>query len=203
MTSRHSDTVGIAFEMLLEAIDKEIRSIVTEGMRAFEAQDFGSVTRASNQAERYQSFRKRVMAISEEWKAIASGKNTTERRSEAFSLRQRRNWISRSRLRNSVKGYYIPILQALDELGGSGQTRVVVERMYRLMERRLGPDDHEPLPSKPHIQRWRYMAQMARSAMARKGLLNPDSPRGIWEITEEGRAYLRQHASEDSSDNNS
>jgi len=49
-------------------------------------------------------------------------------------------------------------------------------------------------PLKSGELRWRNTAQWARQKMKDKGLLAGDSPRGIWEITARGRAYLREHA---------
>ncbi len=39
--------------------------------------------------------------------------------------------------------------------------------------------------------RWRNTAQFARNTMVRKGLLKSNSARGIWEITEAGRRFLK------------
>ena len=41
--------------------------------------------------------------------------------------------------------------------------------------------------------RWRVTLRWACHRMKQKGLLAGDSPSGIWEITEEGRACLRRH----------
>ena len=40
---------------------------------------------------------------------------------------------------------------------------------------------------------WRNGAQWARHAMVTEGLLKADSPRGIWEISPAGEAYLAQN----------
>jgi len=61
-----------------------------------------------------------------------------------------------------------------------------------MMKDRLREVDWEMLPNGRSI-RWRNTAQWARYRMIQAGLLAPDSPRGIWEITEAGRAYLREH----------
>jgi len=44
--------------------------------------------------------------------------------------------------------------------------------------------------------RWRNTARWARQWLVREGLLTSDSPRGVWEITEAGRAHLREHQAE-------
>jgi len=50
--------------------------------------------------------------------------------------------------------------------------------------------DLEPLASDPKTPRWRNAACWARSAMVNEGLLKSDSPRGVWEISAEGRKRL-------------
>ena len=42
----------------------------------------------------------------------------------------------------------------------------------------------------PGLPRWRNTAQWARNAMVKEGLLASDSPRGVWEITAEGKQWL-------------
>ncbi len=89
-----------------------------------------------------------------------------------------------------VHAYWVPILQSLVEMGGAGSGDEVIERVGRKMESILKPADYERLPSGIEI-RWRNRAAWQRFNMRREGLLSPDSPRGIWEITEEGRKWLQ------------
>jgi len=39
--------------------------------------------------------------------------------------------------------------------------------------------------------RWRNRARFARLRMKERGLLSNESPRGVWEISDIGRAYLK------------
>jgi hypothetical protein len=52
--------------------------------------------------------------------------------------------------------------------------------------------DYDPLASDPDLPRWRNAAQWARSMMVKEGLLKADSPRGVWEIADKGRAVLQE-----------
>ena len=91
--------------------------------------------------------------------------------------------------------YKIPILQVLTGLGGQGKTDEIVERVYEKMKDILNPVDLETLPSGVD-SRWKNTAQWARNTMVNEGLLEKDSPRGIWEITEKGKNYLNEHSNE-------
>jgi hypothetical protein len=57
------------------------------------------------------------------------------------------------------------------------------------MKNILNSYDEEPLRSRRNVKRCENTARWARQKMVEKGLLAKDSPRGIWEITEEGRKY--------------
>jgi hypothetical protein len=56
----------------------------------------------------------------------------------------------------------------------------------------MSDHDYQPLPSDPDIIRWRKTGQWCRNTMVRQGLLKRDSPRGIWEISEEGKRLFRR-----------
>ena len=84
--------------------------------------------------------------------------------------------------RTPMGDYYQPILQALNESGGSARVNDVLERLEQSMKGMLREVDYEPLASDGML-RWRKTAQWARDAMVKEGLLKSNSPRGIWEIT--------------------
>lgn len=90
--------------------------------------------------------------------------------------------------------YVIPILQALVEVGGRGRTSDIVERVGEIMKGRLNEYDYKTLGSGQI--RWRNTAQWTRHTMAEMNppLLIPQVPgaaTGWWEITEDGREYLK------------
>ncbi len=193
--SQNSDTVSIAFEMLLEAIDKEIRAVMERGMRAFEAHDFQQAAESSQRADLLKQFRGRVETISQEWKAISRGPQKRSSKSRLPSARTEEPRRLPKGVRTPEEAYYLPILRVLDQMGGSGKATAVLDQIYHLMGSQLNAVDFEPLPSNPREIRWRNTAQWARKTLIQQGLLSPNSPIGVWEITEAGREYLRQHGS--------
>ncbi|MGB6895777.1 MAG: winged helix-turn-helix domain-containing protein [Dehalococcoidia bacterium] len=98
--------------------------------------------------------------------------------------------------RTQERDFRLPILEALDELGGRARAEDVRPLLERKMEGKLRPDDHGTLPSNGEL-RWWNSAKYERKHMLRMGppLLNPSSPRRWWELTDAGREYLRRHAS--------
>lgn len=103
---------------------------------------------------------------------------------------ERRTKLKRG-LRSPETAFYVPILKALDELGGTARTADVVTRVGELMADALLPDDREPLPS-TGVPRWENTTQFARYSMVRGGLLKPDSRRGVWTISEKGVEHLQR-----------
>jgi len=80
--------------------------------------------------------------------------------------------------------YFGPLLDALRALGGSGTPEEVVERIA--LDLGLSDDvQDEPLPSGE--SRYRNQVAWARFYLVREGLID-SSKRGIWSLTERGRA---------------
>jgi hypothetical protein len=104
---------------------------------------------------------------------------------------------SRDRATNSMKTsqeeYVIPILKAIEQLGGRGRSREVLDIVYETMKSIFNSIDLEKLPSGSDI-RWRNTARWARNTMVNQDLLKNDSTRGIWEISEKGKNYLKEHS---------
>lgn len=88
-------------------------------------------------------------------------------------------------------GYRMPILKALIELNGKGEARDILARIYEILEDRLSDVDLRIITSGEYS--WRKSAQWERLTMKKEGLLRSDSPRGIWEISELGRNYYKDH----------
>ena len=85
-----------------------------------------------------------------------------------------------------------PILESLVELGGSAKGSLVLDSVFQKMKGKLSERDLEPPPSKLSTPRWLKQANWCRFDLVRKHrFLKPDSPRGVWEITDLGRNYLK------------
>jgi len=95
--------------------------------------------------------------------------------------------------------YRLPILEALEQLNGRGRVQEVLTIVYEKLEERLTQDDLEPLPS-GEVNRWTNKAMWERLRMVHEGLLRNDSPKGVWEITEAGRLYLRERTHQPNED---
>lgn len=84
--------------------------------------------------------------------------------------------------------YWLPILRTLVEAGGVARANDVIDKVGELVADRLTEADHASL--KIGEVRWRNRVRFARLRMRERGLLKEDSPKGVWEITAEGRRYF-------------
>jgi peptidoglycan/xylan/chitin deacetylase (PgdA/CDA1 family) len=190
MIENNPTNVVAAFEMLLEEIEAEIELVNKVGAKAFEVRDYERARAALEQAGHIIAFRSKVDDVRREWSLLAGQHPEAHETLEDHGGRRNLGRLRRG-LRTPEEAYNLPILQALESLGGSAPVGQVVEKVRQLMAGVLREVDFEPLASDPESPRWRNSAQWARNAMAREGLLKNDSPRGIWELSEAGRLALK------------
>lgn len=84
--------------------------------------------------------------------------------------------------------YEMPLLRALVDAGGSGSSRAITAAVGEYLSAKLTDLDREPLKSGGI--RWQNRIQFVRLRMIERGYIEKDSPRGTWEITDEGRKFL-------------
>jgi hypothetical protein len=85
--------------------------------------------------------------------------------------------------------YEIPILRSLDERGGRAPSREIVEAVGRALGDKLTELDRQPLKSGDI--RWENRTAFVRLRLIERGELVKHSPRGTWEISDDGRKRLR------------
>lgn len=86
--------------------------------------------------------------------------------------------------------YEIPLLESLVELGGRVPTREVLDQLEPKIKGHLTALDQERISS--GSVRWKNRAQFVRLTLVKRGDMVDKSPRGIWEITEQGRRRLKE-----------
>jgi restriction system protein len=177
--SMNSNEVDTAFDIVLEEIENTIEALRQQAIQAIQSGDHNVARDIIDRVVQAAGFRTRVKALLEEWRNVftpAPPPGTRKR-------------LERG-LRTPADAFRIPILVTLVELGGSAPMAEVLKRVEAKMRDQLNEHDYSPLPSDPTLPRWRNTAQWARYEMVREGLMSPNSPRGIWEITQAGRQWL-------------
>lgn len=172
-----------AFDLLLDELESALRSEDRAGSDAFARGDHEGVQAALAKAERIKRTLQAVQDLRRQWSGGGEEPRTRRRVSRG------------SGEVTSIQWFCLPVLKALVELGGSGSQSEVFRQMEPAVAPYLKDGDRRVL--KDGTIRWRGAAAWARYMMVQAGLLRNDSPHGIWEITEEGRRYLKEHEGED------
>jgi hypothetical protein len=185
---RYLDGVIAAFQLLLEEMDKEIDFVKRSGHEALEKSDFVSLEQATQLAKHLTQVRERVTALKEEWLRGSAQSLAVGRRSEKVRQKTRYSRIPGGKALPQ-QAYYRPILEILDSMGGSARSRDVLDRLEEKMRSMLKDVDYEELPSGE--PRWYKQANWARFKLVEMGLMKKGSPSGVWEISLEGREWLK------------
>jgi len=185
-----SDLNG-AFKILIEEFETVLDNIKEEIDGAIEKNDFQSVSECAECAKKVTGFRDKIETLQNEWEQfISTGpERQFKRKKQTPQTPQTPRPLRRlpNGLRTPENAFRFPILNSLIELGGSAQTSKVLDLVYEKMKQTLNEYDHQPLSSPPHDPRWHKTANWCRFFLAQEGFLLSDSPRGVWEITQEGR----------------
>jgi len=219
MIQSNSQNVLAAFDVLIEEIEGALRSINKAGASALEDRNYDRAQTAIEQARRVVVLREKRANLKGEWKnvevAFSEQSDSTQHTPRAASVQRQTSMHAapakprpvvhhelphpvghliagriRKGLRTPEPAFFRPILQALSDLGGSAKRSEVFSLLEQSMRHVLKPIDYQTLSSEAEQLRWQNSAQWARNLMVKEGLLQPDSPVGIWEITEKGRSWL-------------
>lgn len=173
-----------SFKTLLNAATAEIEKVQREGVAFLSTGDTTSAREAIDRAEKIQALIQSLRQLAQQWEEIIPSIEN-QHIAEPEPIWER----TPPGIKTPQERYRLPILQALVEAGGSGRTAIVVDRVGEIMANVLNETDRERLSAHNEL-RWRNTAEWERNKMVNEGLLSNRSPRGIWEITENGRSYL-------------
>lgn len=176
-------TIEDAFEVLQVAVEKALAASQEDVAEAIRARDFDGAQHALDHTRALSGLREKVEQLQSEFGRLIG---------EAVDADEGHRRL-RAGLRTPDVEYYRPILEAITELGGSANLNDVLELVYDKMRDQLNEHDRAPLPSDGVTPRWRNAAQWARYNLRQQGMLRDDSPRGVWEISDQGRAWLEEN----------
>lgn len=190
-TPAANDDVATALSLLKDALGDEQQRINIEGATAMQGGDYDTATSVIDFAKRLLAIKEKVEGLAAEWNQLE------DLRDEASPEVQ--EIVSKRFFGKKKKGEITPhsaccpfILLALVEMGGSGKTRHVLDRVGEKMKHILKPIDYEVLPSDGKTIRWRNSAQWARDKMSNKDGRMTERNDGIWEISDKGRKWLAE-----------
>lgn len=182
--------VQVAFDILLEEIELVANAAFEGVAEASRQRDITKVRGATEIATRVETFHQKVKDLEQEWLKTVVVSMAPLRPKKPTRRRTGRR-LPKGMLTSEEK-FQLPILRALEELGGRAAVPQVLDSVAEKMRGVLNEYDRQRLASNPRELRWRNRAQWVRYRLVREGLISRDAPEGIWEITSQGREALRQ-----------
>jgi hypothetical protein len=176
-----------AYDLLLEELARAQEEVNRAGATAFAAGDHAGAASALARARELSERRVELAAWAERLRVLVAPAAEPPPETRAHV----RGKLPKG-LKTPQDAYRRPILSALVTKGGSAEMSAVLERVYAEMKSGLNEYDLAPMPSDPHMPRWRNTAQWCRNAMRKEGLIAADSPHGVWEISEKGREWVEE-----------
>lgn len=193
-TPTTNDDVSTALSLLRDALGDEQKRINNEGAKAMQDGDYDTATAVIEFAKRLLTFQDKVKGLVAEWNELedlqdASSPEVREIVSKRFFGKRKKGEITPN------TEFFPYILEVLVEMGGKGKTKAVIDCVGEKMKGILKPVDYERLNSPGRPIRWRNNTQWARDEMAnRDGRMLPKKKTGIWEISDKGRKWLKDHS---------
>jgi restriction system protein len=176
-------SVTTALDLLLGEVDRVVAAQKAEVNSATARDRYAQAKGAIARIERLAAFRSKIVGLRKEWRSVGA---------RLLKGRGRRGGPKRLTrgLRTPQDAFRQPILKVLVARGGNAVMSDVLKALHAEMKSRLTPADLKRLPSSPKTVRWQNTAQWARNSLRKDGLLKPNSPRGVWEVTDKGREAL-------------
>jgi hypothetical protein len=184
------DDVSTALGLIRDSLSEEEQRIRSEGAKAMQGGDYDTATSVIEFAKRLLAFEKKVEGEVSEWQELedlrdSASPTVQEIVSKTFFGKRKKGEVT------PHTAFYRAILESLVEMGGSGKTRDVLDRVGGKMKSVLKPIDYAVLPSDGKSIRWRNAAQWAGNTMVNDDGRMKKTKSGIWEISDKGRKWLQ------------
>ena len=96
-------------------------------------------------------------------------------------------------LKTPEKAFILPVIESIMEFGGTAPRMQVIERVYEKMKHILNEYDLSPMPYNKYIPRWKDTLHWVRIGLVERGIIAKGTEKGIWTLTDYGKAYYAQH----------
>jgi hypothetical protein len=202
--------IGNQVTEAFKRLEDELRLVATELRRLIQkastSADIAEIKAIIADAESVEELAKEVREISSKWSGITAG--VRQRYPEAVTTRGRRP-SGEADVKGATKRYFPrlprglktpehefrrPILEVLEEMGGSAPMHDVLDALEKRLQSRFTEADLQTLPYSRDV-RWRNTAQWAKHDLVKDGFTERPRRRGLWEIPEKGRRWLAERRS--------
>jgi len=177
------------FDNLIDEMENIFENLNEEGARFLKEGDYEKAKKVMGKVREIKKIRDEAENLQTRWEGIF------EKTSRGPLKRKKRDKKRKSYprgIKTPEKDFVIPILEAIEELGGAGSVKEVLKKVFQKMEKRLNDYDFKSIPSHPDRFRWENTAMWCRQSLVDDGFLSPEAKRGLWVLTEKGKARLEQ-----------
>lgn len=180
-----------AFDLLRVFIDEAREEIITQSSELLRSRKSAQAQTLIEHANELEKLERELEEIKDKFISLLDRAYASTTNVEINTKpRKRANRHLERGKRTPEKAYFVPILESLVELGGGEEVDDVLRIVHKKMRPIFNSCDLSKLPSGKDY-RWRNAARWARDKLRGSGLISDASPRGIWEITDAGRSWLR------------
>jgi len=184
-----------AFAALLASVESALGESFQRANAATERGDFDAADVEHERQRNLVGVRDQLQVLQDVWpKLVGTPRRGRRKRTTPSTQPPKGDERLRKGLKTTEEAFRLPILAALEELGGQARKGDVVRLVEGRVGGRLNDYDHQQL--KNGQVRWENTVAWSRQRLKDRGLLAADSPRGVWEITDAGREYLAEHRGE-------
>jgi hypothetical protein len=171
--------VDEAFTALKQALIDELKEAKLEGAQAFEASQFDIAQSAARRGSKVGPILEQIEALALEWQE----NRVSEEQPAVIETPEQALREAVSEPDSKQSDYVLPILQALQELGGKGTASQVLDQIKKTLST-------EVRNGQGGSNGWRLAVQTTSAAMVKRGFISAVSPEGEWKLTTKGRLYF-------------
>ena len=181
--------VSDALENLFQALKSELEEAKSSGSRAFDEGEFDAAQTAAEKGAVIGEILENAQQIRDQWLAFQEGTPSSEPAPAVPKEPRKKGPDSEV----SEQSFFIPILSALEGMGGKGSAEDVLDQVELLVAEELAPSDFVAVDG--GAPKWRELAYAASMLMVRKGLLHTSASKDEWQITPKGRLFFLERSS--------
>jgi hypothetical protein len=156
-----------AFQNLLDSLRHELDGTKAAGSHAFELGEFENAQKAANQGQAIMSILEAVKGVADQWDSAQFAEAASPEPKPA--PKGTPEPVVSSPILDGGD-YVVPVLQALEDMGGKGKT--------------------DALEIDGGSKRWKKAVPSVRKEMTKKGYIYSNTPADEWKLTPQGRLYL-------------
>jgi hypothetical protein len=185
------DVIRTSFNDINKNLDEILLTINQQVAELVEDGNYTEAKRVIESAEEVLALQDHVRDVKENLLALYDLEKDDAQQSfvERKLITREFNKLIRSKPHTSNKAIRLPILQALENLGGKATRKDLFLELEKVMDKELTEADWMTLPSDDKITVWQGIATHALQDLKKDGLILNDSRLGQWEITKKGLDY--------------